>query len=73
MNNFVYRIQSLLLAGIVSARALSVRREEGQTFVEYAMILALVVVTMAAALAFMRDQIDNLYTQISNDFNAALN
>jgi Flp pilus assembly pilin Flp len=73
MNHFVYRIHSLLLTGIVSARALSMRREEGQTFVEYAMILALVVVTMAAALAFMRSQIDGLYTQISDDFNAALN
>jgi Flp pilus assembly pilin Flp len=73
MNGLKYRAQLiLLLIGFEPARAFSIRREEGQTFVEYAMILALVVITMTAALTFMRNQIDSFYSQISVDFNTAL-
>ena len=72
MHVFRCKIQMLLSAGLARSRSLRLGREEGQTFVEYAMILALVVVTMAAALTFMRDQIDSFYTQISTTFSAAL-
>jgi Flp pilus assembly pilin Flp len=48
-----------------SVRALAVR-EEGQTFVEYAMILALIGVLMVGALTFLHDQIAAAYTSIAN-------
>lgn len=67
-----YKIRMLLSAGLARSRALRLGREEGQTFVEYAMILALVVVTMAAALTFMHDQIQAFYTQVSTTFHDAL-
>ena len=57
--------------GLGSTRTCRVRREEGQTFVEYAMTLALVVVALAAAITFLRDKLDAFYTQIANDFAAA--
>jgi len=41
-------------------------REEGQTFVEYAMILALIGVLMVGALTFLHDKIAGAYTSIAN-------
>jgi len=72
MSGLTYRIQRVFALGLVLAGSGSLRREEGQTFVEYAVLLAVVVVAMAATLSFLKDQISALYTQISNDFNAAL-
>jgi Flp pilus assembly pilin Flp len=53
-----FGIQRLLAAGL--------GREEGQTFVEYAMVLALIAVTMATALTFLHDKIDAFYTYIGS-------
>jgi Flp pilus assembly pilin Flp len=51
-----------------AARLLSgSRREAGQTFVEYALILALIAVGTAAALTFLQGQINALYGQITAD------
>jgi len=41
-------------------------REEGQTFVEYAMILALIGVALVAALTFLHDQIATAYSTIAS-------
>lgn len=54
---------ALMLAGV---SAPSLKREEGQTFVEYAMILALIGVALTVALVFLRTQIANAYTDIAN-------
>jgi len=54
---------ALALAGLTIP---SLRRDEGQTFVEYAMILALIAVAMVAALTFLHDQIDAKYSFIAN-------
>ncbi len=54
---------ALLIAGVSSP---SLKREEGQTFVEYAMILALIGVALTLTLTFLRDQIANAYTDIAN-------
>jgi Flp pilus assembly pilin Flp len=54
---------SLMIAGV---SAPSLKREEGQTFVEYAMILALIGVALTVTLTFLRDQIANAYTDIAN-------
>lgn len=72
MTRFTGRIERLLVAGLTGSWLATLRREEGQTFVEYVIILSVVVVTMAGALTFLRDQIGALYTQINNDFSAAL-
>ena len=51
-----------------AARLLSSsRRESGQTFVEYALILALIAVGTAGALTFLQGQISALYGQITAD------
>jgi Flp pilus assembly pilin Flp len=54
---------ALAFAGLATP---TVKREEGQTFVEYAMILALVAVLLVVALTFLHDQIANAYTHIGN-------
>jgi Flp pilus assembly pilin Flp len=41
------------------------RREEGQTFVEYAMILALIAVLLVGALTFLHDQVAAAYSAIA--------
>lgn len=45
----------------------SLRREEGQTFVEYALILALISVALTAALLTLQGKIQGIFTAISND------
>jgi Flp pilus assembly pilin Flp len=41
------------------------RRDEGQTFVEYAMILALIAVLLVGALTFLHDQVSAAYSAIA--------
>ena len=54
---------ALALAGLSTP---TLKREEGQTFVEYAMILALIGVALVTALTFLHNQIANAYTDIAN-------
>jgi Flp pilus assembly pilin Flp len=42
-------------------------REEGQTLVEYALILALVSVTAVVALKALSTGVNGIFTQITND------
>lgn len=42
-------------------------REEGQTLVEYALILALVSVTAVVALKALSSGVNGIFTQITND------
>jgi Flp pilus assembly pilin Flp len=72
MRRLCDRIQRFYGFGLALASSRSTSREEGQTFVEYAVLLGVVVVAMAAALTFLEGQIGALYTKIANDFNAAL-
>jgi Flp pilus assembly pilin Flp len=52
----------------IAARLLAgSRRESGQTFVEYALILAVIAVGTAAALTFLQGQITAMYGQITAD------
>jgi Flp pilus assembly pilin Flp len=53
---------SLALAGLSTP---TLKREEGQTFVEYAMILALIGVLMVGALTLLHDKIAQAYTDIA--------
>ena len=48
------------------------RREEGQTLVEYALIIALVSVASIAALGLLSDSIDGVFGEIQSALNGAL-
>jgi Flp pilus assembly pilin Flp len=44
--------------------SLSLRRDDGQTLVEYALILAILSLGLVAALSLLRDEIGDLFTTI---------
>ena len=44
----------------------SVRREEGQTLVEYALIIVTISIGGTVAMVFLRDQIRSVFSQIGN-------
>ena len=54
---------ALALTGVTP---LSLKREEGQTFVEYALILALIAILVGAALTFLKDRIVSVFSYIGN-------
>jgi Flp pilus assembly pilin Flp len=72
MRRFTDRIERILVAGLMWFSAAVLKREEGQTFVEYALILGTVVVVMVGALSFLHDKVAGFYTQIATDFGAAI-
>ncbi|MDP8956135.1 MAG: Flp family type IVb pilin [Actinomycetota bacterium] len=47
-------------------------REEGQTLVEYALIIALVSVALLAVLATMTGALENIFNAIANTLNGAI-
>jgi Flp pilus assembly pilin Flp len=55
------------LAAITADGLRSLRRDEGQTLVEYALILVTISIGVLAAMTFLRDQINLLFTAIGND------
>ena len=46
----------------------SLKREEGQTFVEYALILAFIAVFVIASLTFLQGRISSLFSFVGNAF-----
>jgi Flp pilus assembly pilin Flp len=42
------------------------RRDEGQTLVEYALIIVTISIGVTAAMVFLRDQIRQVFTDIGN-------
>ena len=54
-----------IMAALQSASA-DLRREDGQTLVEYALILVLVSIASVAALGFLSDAIDGVLTNVKN-------
>ena len=46
-------------------------REEGQTLVEYALIIALIAILLIAALTFLRGGIANIFNRIGTTLNSA--
>jgi Flp pilus assembly pilin Flp len=58
---------ALALAGLSTMSVTErLKRDEGQTFVEYAMILALIGIGLTAALLFLRGKIASAYSAIGN-------
>jgi Flp pilus assembly pilin Flp len=72
MSRFTFGFERLLVVGLISARAPRFTREEGQTFVEYAVILGVVCVALAGALTFLHDTIGGFYTGLTSQFDAAV-
>ncbi len=54
------------LNSIVVRLSLAMRREEGQTFVEYAMIGVVIAVGLALTLGLLHTQLDTALTDIKN-------
>jgi pilus assembly protein Flp/PilA len=48
-----------------------IRRHDGQTLVEYALIIALIAVGLIIALVFLRDEIKELFSDVGNELNKA--
>jgi pilus assembly protein Flp/PilA len=46
-----------------------VRRDEGQTLVEYALILVTIAVVVVAAMTFLEGKISDLFTDIGNQLD----
>jgi Flp pilus assembly pilin Flp len=47
-------------------QALQLEREDGQTLAEYALILALIAVLVAAALTFLQKDISSMFSSIAD-------
>jgi pilus assembly protein Flp/PilA len=60
-----------LWARVISTAATAREREEGQTLVEYALIIALVSVGLIAALGTLRTQIEGVFTTIGTALTSA--
>ena len=54
------------LYAYLASIAASTRREEGQTLVEYALIIAVLSIGLIVALSFLRDKIDTVFSTIAN-------
>ena len=54
---------ALMLGGVATP---SLKREEGQTFVEYALILSVIAVGVTVALTFLRNQVTTIFSNIGN-------
>jgi Flp pilus assembly pilin Flp len=66
MNKLQTAVATRLALALAGLSTPTLKREEGQTFVEYAMILALIAVIVVGALTFLRGQIESAYTDIAN-------
>jgi Flp pilus assembly pilin Flp len=55
-----------LYAYLASVMPTSLRREEGQTLVEYALIIAVLSIGLIVALSFLRNKIDTVFSTIAN-------
>jgi Flp pilus assembly pilin Flp len=54
---------ALMLSGVSVP---SLKREEGQTFVEYALILATIGIAVTAALVFLKGRITSIFSYIGD-------
>lgn len=64
----LHRFQALL----ARAATLDLRREDGQTTVEYAIVLALVVAMAVAVFATLSTAVGNFMTSVGNSITGAL-
>ena len=62
--NRLFSTIALQMAGL--NRGLSLKREEGQTLVEYALIIVTISIGVTGAMVFLRGQINTIFTDIGN-------
>jgi pilus assembly protein Flp/PilA len=60
------KLQMRLALALSGLTVPSIEREEGQTFVEYALILAFIAIVVIGALTFLQGQISALFTTVGN-------
>jgi Flp pilus assembly pilin Flp len=59
------RLNSIALLLLTLPTTLSVKREEGQTLAEYALILALIAVAVAVVVGLLGGQIKSIFSKIT--------
>lgn len=63
LQNVIFTRLALMLGGLSVS---SLKREDGQTLVEYALILVTIAVAVTVAMLFLRDQIVSVFTKIGS-------
>lgn len=63
LQNVIFTRLALMLGGLSVP---SLEREDGQTLVEYALILVTIAIAATLAMIFARDQIISLFTKIGS-------
>ena len=66
MTTLPYSIALKLAAAFGALSAGSLRRDEGQTLAEYALILALIAVGVIAAVILLQGSISNIFTNVGS-------
>jgi pilus assembly protein Flp/PilA len=57
---------SLGISRVLSGLTARLRREEGQTMAEYALLLALIIIVTAAVILLLGGQISGIFTSVTN-------
>ena len=56
----------LRIAMALNGDSISLRRDEGQTLVEYALIIVTISIGVTAAMLFLKDQISGVFSEIGS-------
>jgi Flp pilus assembly pilin Flp len=60
------QVKAVMNRMLIALAAPSLKREEGQTLVEYALIIVTISIGVTAAMLFLRDQIRSVFSDIGN-------
>jgi Flp pilus assembly pilin Flp len=66
MHRYLEDLGGRLSALVTQLVAQGLRREEGQTLVEYALIIVTISIGVTVAMAFLRDQLISLFSNVGN-------
>ena len=66
MSNLQMLIARIHLLGLGGLTSVELKREEGQTLAEYALILALIAVVVIVAVVFLGGQIKGLFSKVGS-------
>jgi Flp pilus assembly pilin Flp len=66
MHSYLERLEDRLATLVTGLLQPSLKREEGQTLVEYALIILTISIGVTVAMTFLRDQLVSLFSQIGN-------
>ena len=71
MHGYLERLEDRLATLVMGLLQPSLKREEGQTLVEYALIIGVVAVGLVASLTALRTQIEGLFNVVSTGLAGA--